>query len=64
MFLEGSGARNILVESGVFGVYGFDTVMNGIKYIKSVNGLMVLWESLQRIKIMTFLIVIFNVCVC
>ena len=55
MFLEGSGARNILVESETFGVNVIDTVMNGTKYSKSVKGLMILCESLQRYKIMTFL---------
>ena len=56
MFLEGSGARNIIAESGTFGIYVIDIVMNGTKYTKSVKRLMILCESLQRIKIMTFLI--------
>ena len=54
LFLEGSGARNILVESGTFSVNVIDTVRNGTKYTESVKRLMILCESLRCIKIMTF----------
>lgn len=53
-FLKGSGAENILVESGVFGVNVVDSVLSGKNYTRSLKGIQLLKEALCRLQWSSF----------
>ena len=49
-YLKGSGAENILIESGTFGVNVVVSVLNGRHYTRSLKGLQLLKEALIRLQ--------------
>ena len=53
-YLQGGGAETIWIESGTFGVNVVQSVLNGRHYVRSVKGMTILSEALQRIQWMEF----------
>lgn len=53
-YLKGSGAENIWIESGMFGVNVTESVLNGTNYVRSVKGMQLLGESLRRLQWVEF----------
>ena len=53
-YLKGSGAENILIESGIFGVNVIDSVLSGKNYVRSLKGLQLLKESFARLQWVAF----------
>ena len=53
-YLKGSGAENILIESGIFGVNVIDSVLSGKNYVRSLKGLQLLKESFTRLQWVSF----------
>ena len=53
-YLKGSGAENIWIESGMFGVNVTESVLNGTNYVRSVKGMQLLGESLRRLQWIEF----------
>ena len=49
-YLRGSGAENILIESGTFGVNVVESVLSGKHYTRSLKGLQLLKEALMRLQ--------------
>jgi len=49
-YLRGSGAENIWVESGIFGVNVVESVLSGKNYVRSVKGMQLLGEAMARLQ--------------
>ena len=49
-FIDGSGAKNILTESKAFGPNVVRSVIDGSHYVRSLKGLMLLAESIERLQ--------------
>ena len=53
-FIEGSGAESIFVENSVFGINVVQSVLSGSNYVRSVEGMMLLCEVMERIRYCAF----------
>ena len=49
-YVQGSGAESILIESGAFGMNVVQSVLSGKHYVRSVKGMLMLSEALERIQ--------------
>ena len=49
-YLNGSGARQIWTETGIFGVNVFESVIAGTNYVRSLKGMLLLSESMERLR--------------
>ena len=53
-YLEGSGAQNIFVENFVFGLNVVEKVMNGSHYKRSMYGMALFAEAMERLQLFEF----------
>ena len=53
-FIESSGAESIFVENSLFGINVVQSVLSGSNYVRSVKGMMLLCEVMERLRWCTF----------
>ena len=50
MYLRGSGAENIWIENLVFGINVVQSVLCGTHYTRSLKGMLLLCDAMQRLQ--------------
>lgn len=54
-YLRGSGAENVWIESGIFGINVVESVLNGTNYARSLKGICLLAEAMERLQLTEYL---------
>lgn len=53
-YLRGGGAETILTECGIFGLNVVEAVLNGSNYVRSMKGMYLLAEAMERLQFIEF----------
>ncbi len=49
-YIQGSGAETIFIETSIFGINVVQSVLGGTNYVRSVKGMMLLSEAMDRLR--------------
>ena len=53
-YIEGSGAETVWLENGIFGPNVIKSVIDGSHYVRSLKGILLLCESIERLQLCEF----------
>lgn len=53
-YLKGSGIEDALMECNVFGTTVIEAIMNGTHYVRSIKGMMIIADAVEKLRWKTF----------